>query len=388
MTPAARYSAAIGILDRILGGEPAEKALTVWARQNRYAGSKDRAAVRDHVFEVLRKKRSCAAFGGGENGRALVLGLLRLAGADLNAIFSGDGYAPAKLAAKEMVEPNSELTIAERHDLPDWMWDRWCAALGGDAASAAMTQRERATVALRVNPIRGTVAQAVSALKSDEIHVVEHAAAPGCLLVETNHRRVAQSSAFSSGLVELQDASSQMAVLDWPVDDGHRVLDYCAGGGGKSLALACSKGASVTAHDIEERRTRDIPARAKRAGVKVPILSTDDLDDQGAFDVVVCDAPCSGSGTWRRTPDAKWRLTERALAQFHETQRDVLEAAKRFLHADGMLIYATCSVFSDENQDVVSEFLRRNDGFVFESHRLIVPSSQNDGFYYCVLRRN
>lgn len=386
MTPAARYSAAISVLDQVLAGDPAEKALIDWGRKNRYAGSKDRAAVRDHVYEALRKKRSSAAYGGGEDGRSLMIGLLRQNGYNLSEVFNGVGYAPTVLSAAEASFVPSELSESERHDLPDWIWQRWCDALGDDASTAAMTQRERANVALRVNPVRGSVADAVASLKQDAIETIAHEFAPQCLIVTSNHRRVGQSKAYSSGLVEIQDASSQMAVQSWPVNAGDRVLDYCAGGGGKALALACHHGAQVTAHDVYAKRTADIPVRAKRAGVVIPVVRTAQLANCDKFDVVVCDAPCSGSGTWRRSPDAKWNLTQSDLTAFQVTQIDALRAAGDLVAQGGFLIYSTCSVMREENQTVISQFQQLNPGTEVVTEKLISPKSLNDGFYYCVLK--
>ena len=388
MTPAARYAAAIEVLDTIGADTPAEKALTNWARRNRYAGSKDRAAVRDHVFEVLRKRRSCAAFGGGESGRALVLGLLRQNGDDPGQVFTSEGYAPPRMTSDEQSYQPSSLTEAEAHDLPDWAWVLWQEALGKEASAAAMSQRVRANVALRVNTAKGTVAEAIELLAGDDIGAIQHGTVASCLIVETNPRRLAQSAAYLSGVVEIQDASSQTAVAAWPLTRGSRVLDYCAGGGGKALAMAAMHGVNVSAHDVDPKRMKDIPTRAIRAGVEIPVLNSEDLDAAGMFDAVLCDAPCSGSGTWRRTPDAKWRLTENDVVAYQSIQLDVLDQAKRFVIARGALIYATCSVFEAENDGVVRAFLAKNTNFLIESNRLQTPSASNDGFYYCVLKKD
>ena len=388
MTPAARYAAAIDVLDAIGAHAPAEKALTNWARQNRYAGSKDRASVRDHVFEVLRKRRTCAAFGGGGNGRALVLGLLRQQGEDPNQVFTGEGYAPLQMTSEELSHQPSHLSESEAHDLPDWAWMFWQSALGPSASAAAMSQRERAKVALRINAAKCTADEAIERLAEDDVIAVPHETVASCLLIETNPRRLAQSAAYISGLVEIQDASSQAAVAAWPLPQGSRVLDFCAGGGGKALAMAAMHGVEVTAHDVDASRMKDIPIRAARAGASIPVFSSDDLDAASVFDAVVCDAPCSGSGTWRRTPDAKWRLTEEDVVAYQSKQLDVLDQAERFVTAGGVLVYATCSVFEEENMNVVRTFTTTRSNFMIENSRLQVPSSSNDGFYYCVLKKD
>ncbi|SHG77324.1 16S rRNA (cytosine967-C5)-methyltransferase [Cognatiyoonia sediminum] len=386
MTPSARYAAAIAVLDVILGGEPAERALTNWARRNRYAGSKDRAAVRGHVFDVLRKKRSCAAFGAGGDGRALVLGLLRQTGIDPLSIFSGEGYAPEPLTEDELSFEEPSLSEAEAADLPDWVWPLWRDGLGDKAISAAQSQRERAKVALRVNERLGSVDSALQSLASDEIEAIEHPNVIGCLNAVSNQRRLAQGKAYQTGLVELQDASSQAAVRSWPISTGDRVLDFCAGGGGKSLALAAIFDASVTAHDSVFDRMADIPVRAARARASIKVVKSEDLDTLPLFDVVLCDAPCSGSGTWRRTPDAKWRLTEDELRDFQDRQVSILESASKFLKKGGVLIYSTCSVLQVENGETGARFLNGNPNFERIAEELIVPTSENDGFYHCVYK--
>jgi len=157
MTPAARVAAAIEILDEIGPVGKAEQALKSWARNNRYAGSKDRAAIRDHVFDVLRARRSLGAFGGGQTGRALMLGLLRRQGDEIADIFSGEGYGPAALEAHElaMLETAPDLSLPEQADLPDWLWPLWCDSLGDDAMAAARALQTRAPISLRVNTRRG-----------------------------------------------------------------------------------------------------------------------------------------------------------------------------------------------------------------------------------------
>ncbi len=386
MTPSARYAAAIEVLDVILGEEPAEKALTNWARRNRYAGSKDRAAVRDHVFDVLRKKRTCAAFGGGKDGRSLVVGLLRQTGIDPSSVFSGEGYAPEALTEDELGFENPLLSKAEAADLPDWIWPLWSEGLGDLAAEAAKTQRERANVALRVNQGKGSAEQAAQLLAEEDIAIVPHSSVAGCLNVQTNQRRLVQSEAYLSGLVELQDASSQEAVRAWPIQPSDRVLDFCAGGGGKSLAIASIHGAKVTAHDSAVKRMSDIPVRAKRAGVEIDVVASDQLRQLPLFDVILCDAPCSGSGTWRRTPDAKWKLTAEDLANFHSQQVAILKEASQFLKPGGTLIYSTCSVFVQENSVSIETFLSVEPSYQKVSEQLIVPTTENDGFYFSVLK--
>ena len=386
MTPGARIAAAIEVLDRILAGEAAERALTTWARGHRFAGSKDRAAIRDHVFDALRRKRSLAAQGGAMTGRAI---LAAQAGEGAEALFTGEGHAPAPLEASERatLARTPEMTEAEALDLPDWLWPAWCKSLGPEAAAAARAQQDRADLFLRVNRRRGTVAAAQAALAAEEIDTEPHPQVRGALRVTGNPRRLATSRAYAEGLVEVQDAASQWAVAQVPLDPGARVLDYCAGGGGKALAFA-DRGAVVTAHDIAPQRMADIPARAKRAGVQIAVAGPRDLDPAARFDLVFCDAPCSGSGTWRRTPDAKWRLTPEGLAALGRSQRDALRGALGHVASGGRLAYATCSVLHGENDAVVEEALAADPGLTLESRALRLPDAEGDGFYLALILRH
>lgn len=388
MRPAARYAAAIAVLDAIQSGEAAEKALTNWGRKNRYAGSKDRAAIRDHVFDVLRKKRSCAYFGGGLTGRRLVLGHIRQHNIDPDDVFTGEAYAPAKLDSQEAKLPTHPITQSEALDLPDWVVTRWQMSLGADFERAALAQRERAPISLRVNARRSNVADAIELLAEEGIEARAHNKSTHGIHIKTNHRRVSQSKAFQTGIVEFQDASSQIAIEKLHLNSGCRVLDFCAGGGGKALAIADRYDVKVVASDIDTERMSDIPIRSKRAGVKVSVSDPGKLQNQKPFDLVFCDAPCSGSGTWRRTPDAKWRLTESKFLEYPIVQREVLQSASRHVARNGQLAYATCSVLSDENSDVVSQFLAENSEYSSVMEVLLKPEYQADGFYLNVLQRD
>ncbi|MFU8778346.1 MAG: RsmB/NOP family class I SAM-dependent RNA methyltransferase [Roseovarius sp.] len=381
MTPGARVAAAIEVLERIRAGEAAEKALTNWARGARYAGSKDRAALRDHVFSVLRCRRSCAALGGGEDGRALMLGSLRAQGIDPEEIFTGEGHAPAPLTAGELV-PGAPDTAAAR-DLPDWLWPRFEASLGAAAEAAAEALRARAPIMLRVNPGRATRAAAQARLAAEGIVARPVEIAKNALQVIEGERKIISSQSYAEGWIELQDGSSQAAMEALEVPQGARVLDYCAGGGGKVLALAARIEGAFFAHDAAPKRMRDLPARAARAGVDVACV----LQPEGVFDVVLCDVPCSGSGTWRRTPEAKWALTPERLTELTHIQLRILTEAALRVAPHGLLAYATCSVFNDENQDVVGQFLCDNPEWnVREAQRWPI-SPTGDGFYLAQLKR-
>ncbi|MCC5955382.1 MAG: RsmB/NOP family class I SAM-dependent RNA methyltransferase [Natronohydrobacter sp.] len=392
MTPAARHQAAIEILDRILAGTPAEQALTGWARGARYAGAKDRAAIRDLVFDVLRCKRSCAHLGGATTGdtmtgdtmtgRGLILGLLRSHDRDPGAIFTGQPHAPAPLSDAEAAYAPPPLPEAVALDCPDWLLPAFKASLGGDHVPVLQALRTRAPVFLRVNLARIGRDAAMARLAEDGITARPHPLAPSALEVTENARAVQRSAAYLAGLVELQDAASQAVVADLPALGGLNVLDYCAGGGGKSLAMA-ALGAQVTAHDANPARMRDLPARAARAETRIRVSE----HPEGPFDLVLTDVPCSGSGSWRRAPGGKWGLTPEKLDQLHQIQRGVLDKAAPLVRPGGWLAYVTCSLLLSENRQQVTGFMTRNPGFTLQSSRALTPLDGGDGFYLALLER-
>lgn len=387
MTPAARVAAAIEVLEDILGGEPAEKCLTRWARGNRYAGSKDRAAVRDIIFDVLRRKRTLSALGGSEAARGLLIGYLRGEGIDLEDIFGAGGYGPPALSEAEVSAARPLVSDAETYDFPDWLWPVWQADLGVQAIPAAKMLQSRGPVTLRVNLRRSSQAGAIDVLAEDGIAAVPVGDVNSALQVVENERRIKISKAFSDGLVDLQDLASQEAVAGLNIPETTRVLDYCAGGGGKALAIADRFKVSVFAHDISAARMADIPVRAARAGMNIEVLETDRLKGVAPFDVVFVDAPCSGSGTWRRAPEAKWALTSGKLIDYNTLQSKVLKAASEYAAADSTLIYATCSVFAVENRHVIEAFLAANPSWSLQRDFQRFPDADGDGFYHAVLNR-
>lgn len=384
MTPGARAAAAIAALDRILHAAPAEQVLTGWARGARYAGSGDRAAVRDLVFDALRKRRSAAAAGGSETGRAVLLGLLRLQGTDPDGLFSGEGHAPPALTAAERRWVSPGLSTAERLDCPDWLLPHLSESLGEATEEALCALRERAPVFLRAAVDRQVAARR---LAEDAIATAPHPEVRTALEVTGNERKLRGSAAFRDGLVELQDASSQAAVLALPLRDGMRVLDYCAGGGGKSLAMAARNRVKITAHDADPARMADLPARAARAGVEIALADAAHLAVAGPFDLALVDVPCSGSGTWRRTPDAKWRLTPSDLERLTALQDQIVDGSLHHVRPGGWLVYMTCSLLAEENEARVEAALSRHADLRKLSERRWLPGHRGDGFFLSILQR-
>jgi 16S rRNA (cytosine967-C5)-methyltransferase len=234
-----------------------------------------------------------------------------------------------------------------------------------------------------VNLFRGSAERAIAALAQDDIAAEPGPLSPTALLVTHNSRRIQASAAYADGLVELQDAASQ-AVVDTllPFAKGATVLDYCAGGGGKALHLASGGAGRIVAHDSEARRMRDIPARAKRAGLHIEITDR----PHGTFDCVLIDVPCSGSGAWRRQPEAKWRLTRERLADLCASQDAILDEAVAHVRPGGILAYATCSLLNVENQERIAGFLERNADWEAVEQRRFTPLDGGDGFFVSILR--
>ncbi len=389
MTPAARIAAAIDVLERYLAGAPVEKALGGWARAARYAGSKDRAAVRDHVFDALRRLRSDAALGGARTGRGLMIGALRRTGAGTDGVFTGQTHAPAALSDAERQAGRPPATEAERLDIPDWLWPQFRAGQAR-ACEVARALQSRAPVHLRVNTARADRARAIALLSRDGVIAERHHGADTALQVVAGARRVRLSAAYRDGMVELQDAASQAVVAGLPLKDGMRVLDYCAGGGGKALAMAARARIDLFAHDIAPSRMRDLPGRAARAGIRATLLAAGEAAGCGGFDLVLCDVPCSGSGAWRRSPEGKWLLTRARLDELVQVQGDILRQAAGFVVPAGVVAYVTCSLLTAENAAQVAKFLQdQPDWRVLrqKSWPLRPGATGADGFYSAHLTR-
>ena len=386
MTPAARVAAAIDILDTIAEGQPGEKALTNWARSHRFAGSGDRAAIRDHVFDVLRRQRSCAALGGGTTGRALMIGALRIAGLDPAELFTGQGYGPSPLTDDETAFTADQLSEGEQLDCPDWLLPMFRDSLGDDTPAVLQQMQTRAPLFLRVNLAKGTVSDAIQALTDDGVGVEPHALSPAALIVTSSPRRVQNGEAYKTGLVEIQDAASQAVVDLLPLRDGMSVLDYCAGGGGKSLAMAARAEIDLTAHDRDQGRMVDIPVRAERAGADIDVLNGEPVSGT-TYDLVLCDVPCSGSGSWRRAPEAKWQFTPDRLIELCAIQAQILNETQALVSPGGCLAYVTCSMFNAENQDQIAKFLAANPAWSMVKDRAFTPLDGGDGFFVALLTR-
>ncbi|MEP5761121.1 MAG: RsmB/NOP family class I SAM-dependent RNA methyltransferase [Litoreibacter sp.] len=389
MTPAARINAAIELIDRVQSGELVDRALANWGRKNRYAGSKDRASIGDILYDVLRKKQSYSKLGGGHSGRALLLGYVRATGQDPEAIFGADRYAPPKLRDDERIAGEINETGAdESTNFPDWIWPELVRSHGDQATEIAQALRSRAPIYLRVNLTKLNRDDAIISLAKEGIIGEISPLSPSAVQVLEGARKIRNSASFLAGDIELQDASSQAVADLVPLQSGQKFLDFCAGGGGKVLAVAGRVSGDFYAHDVDPRRMKDLPSRASRAGASVKQVSIEDLTQGSLFDTVLVDAPCSGSGSWRRDPQGKWLLNQENLEQVIQLQQEILDQVSTLVGPKGHLVYATCSLFDRENKHQVKSFLERNTAFSCLSEHHFTPLQGGDGFYCAVLRKN
>src|SRR5690625_1448013 len=392
MTPAARIAAAIEIIDIWRAGEEGlDRVLTAWGRAHRFAGSGDRHAFAVYVYPAVRRVRSAGFVAGAgsheADGRALLRGSLMLDGVEPAQFFTGQRYAPPPLGEDEATPPRplSDAPRAIRLDLPDWLE----AELAGIEEDALAELRERAPLDLRVNLLKADRDEAIAALAEDGIVVDPLPLSPTALRVRERPRLVARSRAYREGLVEIQDTASQAAAALAGARPGETVLDLCAGGGGKALALAAAMGGKgrLITHDASPARIAPLGERAGRAGAEIEIVESARLGAlAGVPDLVFVDAPCSGSGAWRRNPDAKWRLTEAALEELLAVQDRLLQQAASLAGEDGRILYATCSLLRRENGERVDAFLAKTQGWrVAETITILPPAG--DGFFAALLTR-
>jgi 16S rRNA (cytosine967-C5)-methyltransferase len=383
MIPAARVAAAIEILSDIEEKRrPAAESVKDWGISHRFAGSKDRSAIASLVYDALRRKASSEWIMGEQSARAGVIGALKqlraLSPAEIAALFTGENHAPPPLTAREREQlEHAGLEEAPAHvrgDYPEWLGAAFEASFGAAAADEGRALAERAPVDLRVNALKGDREKALAALSH-----LSPGATPfspvGLRIAITPEGRgpaLAAEPAYAKGLVEVQDEGSQLSALLSGAAPGAQVLDLCAGAGGKSLAMAAmmANQGQIYATDADGRRLMPIFDRLERAGarnvqVRAPKGAREILGDlTGRCDLVFVDAPCSGSGAWRRNPDAKWRMRPGALEQRIKDQIEALEQAAKYVKVGGRLVYVTCSVLRAENEDRIAAFLEGRADFL------------------------
>jgi 16S rRNA (cytosine967-C5)-methyltransferase len=432
MTPPARLSAAIEIFADIEARrQPAVEVLKDWGLAHRFAGSGDRAGIAGLVYDALRRKSSAAWQMGNDNARAVLLGMLHrergLDAAAIAALCNGSRYAPAPLSEGEnsALEADAVANAPDyvQGDYPEWLDPYFAKVFDKDRAAEGAALASRAPLDLRVNTL--------AADRESELPKLAHLGAEPArwapnglrirLRADAKNPGIHAEPAYRKGEIEIQDEGSQLAAVFAGANPGEQVIDLCAGAGGKTLALAAAmeNHGQIYATDTDKRRLVAIHERIARAGarniqVRTPRGADDDVlaDLAGRADLVVIDAPCTGTGTWRRNPDAKWRMRPGALAERRKQQEAALERAMALLKPDGRIAYMTCSVLAEENGEQIGAFVGRHPDFSVEKpgnvinllgdrgylfNRAVLISDQGllmtprrtdtDGFFVSVLRR-
>jgi 16S rRNA (cytosine967-C5)-methyltransferase len=429
MTPAARVAAAIEVLEKTQSSNsPADEVISAYFRSRRYIGSKDRRDISNRVYAIQRAYARLSWWTGTAEPRANVIAHLALADqlpvADTEKLFTGEGYgSPSlsaqetallqKLAGKTLTDP--AMADTDQLEVPAWLMQHLSAQFGENIEAELGALNTPANLDLRVNLLRGDCARALELLAQEGISAEPTLLSPMGLRIKTRVN-LHTTTAFKGGFVEPQDEASQIAALLCAARAEQLTIDFCAGAGGKTLALAASMkdGGPLIACDTEPNRLRRIKPRLKRAGVSnVTVKCTEGNEGRawlerykGLAARVLVDAPCTGSGAWRRNPAAKWSLTPERLDQHLAAQKDLLAAAAPLVAPGGRLIYATCSVLPPENEAQIFAFLEAHSDFKplpvnqvwaeviggpcpgGEPYLRLSPAShETDGFFVAILER-
>jgi 16S rRNA (cytosine967-C5)-methyltransferase len=381
MKAGARVAAAIEVLEAILNRyQPVAIALTDWGKAHRFAGSGDRNAIGGLVYDALRRKASIGWALGADTPRALAIGAapsaLGMTPEAVIAACDGVDHSPPPLSEGEQLGLTRSLYEAPdfvQADIPEWLWPSFSRQFGDAAVAEGQAMARRAPADLRVNTLKSTPEKVLKALAGFgaapcPFSPVGVRVPPPVGAQRTPNLQV--EAAFQAGWFEIQDEGSQIAALLAGAGPRKQVLDLCAGAGGKTLALAAlmQNTGQLYAYDADRHQLKPIFERIKRAGVRnVQVLRAGDeaaIDALGPrFDVVMADAPCTGTGTWRRRPDAKWRLKPDALRARMAEQQSVLRRAAALVKPGGRLIYVTCSILPEENTEQIARFLEENSDF-------------------------
>ncbi|NNE57928.1 MAG: RsmB/NOP family class I SAM-dependent RNA methyltransferase [Hellea sp.] len=426
---AGRIQASIEVLEDILSKRtPATMALRDWGKSNRYAGSKDRSFVGNIVHDALRQKSSIGYRMDDDSARALTLGTLAFnwdyTAKKIQEHFDGDKFAPSPLSDKEkrMIGGAIDLSDAPlwvQGDVPEWLWPAFENNFGEEALAEAQALTKRPPLDVRINLLRADIKKAGNVLTGFGATPCDLSTVGYRMRADTLEGRLPNiqiEEIFQTGGIEIQDEGSQLVSALVNAQPGDKILDYCAGGGGKSLAMAAemANDGMIHAFDIDKRRLSPLYQRAMRAGADIidvrnpPVESLKDL--KGTIDKLLIDAPCTGVGTWRRKPDAKWRVSEEALERRNNEQSKILATAHQYLRPGGLLFYVTCSMLAEENEAQVYQFLENHKSFnllsageVWEEKfgtdgpkpwsedgltvTLTPESTNTDGFFFAVMEK-
>lgn len=428
MKDGGRLSAAIEVLNEVeTRHRPVQQALKDWGTAHRFAGSGDRTVIGNLVFDALRQRESLAWRVQSHTARMLILATYTFAWNNglerLEEVLGQDHHAPDPLTDEERghleAAPETPMDDAAAANIPAWLWPGFVSQFGEHAVAEGEALATRAPIDLRTNVLKSSQEKLLKRLGHVHAQACKHSPAGMRISPKPGAARMPHVQAeegYRKGWFELQDEASQLAALLAGAKPGMQVLDYCAGGGGKTLALAAAmenKG-QIYAYDADRLRLAPIHERLQRASarnVQVRDPKSSKLDAlTGEMDLVFIDAPCTGTGVWRRRPDSKWKLSERAVEDRVSDQRQVLQSAAAFVKPGGRLAYVTCSLLLQENAQQVTWFLENNSDFqaksALENWRALLPdaaepryanergditltpaSTGTDGFYIALLQR-
>lgn len=420
MTPGARIQSSIGLLDQIFEvwqsekRFPADKLLEQYFKTNRYIGSKDRGAIAELIYFVLRYKATIqwwlSKYSQKLDGRAFILATLILrreyTPQALDELSKDGKYSFGRLSDHEqkfihklerMDLTNSEMPEHIRLNYPEWLDENLRESFGSNLEAEMTAMNEQAPTDLRVNTLKTNREKLLKELQAEGFSCSPTSFSPIGIRL-SKRAPIFTSKLFKEGHFEVQDEGSQAVALLVDTKPNHRVIDFCAGAGGKTLAIAASmenKG-RILAWDTSKKRLDQISIRLKRAGVhnvQVHVLESEHdafiKRHKATADRVLVDAPCSGSGTWRRNPDLKWRFNRNDLDEVSKVQQEILHSAARLVKPGGRLIYATCSLLAEENEKQIEHFLKNNEQFKIAAPYFKVTPHGNgmDGFFAAVLER-
>lgn len=404
MRVSARFRAAQEILDLLLTREMSSKTIINWERGNKFAGSKDRKNIRDIVFHCLRNKRYFLYWWGKAKrdsaGRKLVLSYIvdRFGSDSLDRENDFFGikdfdFLPLSDSENEILSENwlKRVEINEdpiKYSYPDFLDRDLKISLNGDFSKVMEMLSTRAPVYLRANKIKISTSNLIKKLHIEGFEVEQNSKNMDILKVLNEPKKMKLSSLFLEGAFEFQDLGSQNIGHRIPVTEGMKILDFCAGGGGKSLALAskfCNR-IKLHAYDINSTRLESFKLRAKRSGAQIKFLNKESVFNE-TYDLILVDVPCSGTGTWRRDPFAKWNLNSSNLQKISEIQMDILEKVSSQVERGGSICYITCSLLKKENEENISVFLKKDNRYEAGMYHQVSPLEGGDGFFMALLNK-
>ena len=429
MTPGARISAVVELLDKIdRSFSQADEVVSAYVRGRRYIGSKDRRFISETVYSMLRHTAHLNWWTRSGSSRdkmiAYLVGIESMPARELHQLFNGTIYNPAPLSPAEMdltTNASREPVAADlalpgwvQAEFPEWLYEGMASYWGQNFNTEAQALNMPAPVDLRVNTLKASCTRVLEILKNDGLAAEPTPYSPLGLRLAAR-RNLLATTAFKGGFVEIQDEGSQLIALLVDAKADHKTIDFCAGGGGKTLALAAAMkdGGPLLACDTDKRRLDKLTPRLKRAGVsnvsRHLLTGPEDpwlQEHRASAERVLIDVPCSGSGAWRRAPASKWRLTADTLHGYTALQASILDQASLLVKPGGRLIYATCSVLPQENEDQIAAFRARAGmfrslqiGALWEKiiggtcpstgdHLSLTPArTQTDGFFCAILER-